>query len=248
MTGAANLDPRTKLFLIACLSSSAVLITHWAFLGGLFAVSLLLLLLFGVNPRDMLKKTRALLSMVVFIAVMQSIFTSTGQALVTIGSLNLVTAGGLMAAGEFVLRMLIIVASAGILSTSNSREIIQGLVQWKMPYELAFMASMGIRFLPVFAEEFQNARIAVQLRGVELKALSLRQKIEVMAGLFQPVVGGALIKSRAIAMSIEMRGFRACPTRTSYRLLEATWRDYGVMISSGLLTVLIMTWYFLKYI
>lgn len=244
MTGAAKLDPRTKLFLIACLSSSAVLITHWALLGGLFAVSLLLLLLFRVSPRDMLKKTKALLSMVVFIAVMQSIFTPTGQAMVTIGSLKLVTTGGLTAAGEFILRMLIIVASAGILSTSNSREIIQGLVQWKMPYELAFMASMGIRFLPVFAEEFQNAKIAIELRGVDLKALPLRQKIEVMASMFQPVVGGALIKSRAIAMSIEMRGFRACPTRTSYRSLEATWQDYGVMIVSGLLTVLIMVWYF----
>ncbi len=247
MTGAVKLDPRTKLCLIACLSSSAVLITHWAFLGGLFAVSLLLLLLFGVSPWEMIRKARVLISMVVFIAVMQSIFTPAGQALIMIGSLKLITTGGLMAAGEFVLRMLIIVASAGILSTSNSREIIQGLVQWKLPYEVAFMASMGIRFLPVFAEEFQNAKIAIQLRGINLKTLPLRQKLEVMTSLFQPVVGGALIKSRAIAMSIEMRGFRACPTRTSYRSLVATWQDYGVMIISGLLTVLIMIWYFLKY-
>ncbi len=247
MTGAVNLDPRTKLFLIVCLSSSAVLISHPAFLGGLFAVSLLLLLFFGVRPWGMFRKIRALLSMVVFIAVMQSIFTSTGQALVTVGNVGLITTGGLAAAGEFILRMLIIVASAGILSTSSSRQIIQGLVQWKMPYELAFMASMGIRFLPVFAEEFRNAKIAVQLRGVELKALSLRQKIEVTAGLFQPVVGGALIKSRAIAMSIEMRGFRTFTTRTSYRLLKATRWDYGVMIGSGLLTGLFMAWYLVEY-
>lgn len=247
MTAASNLDPRTKLFLIVCLSTSAVVMTHWTFLTGIFLLSILLLMIFGVSPWNILIKTKMLLNMVLFIAIMQSIFVPSGQALVVIGSLKLVTTGGLMMAGEFVLRMLIIVASAGILSTSNSREIIQGLVQWKLPNELAFMAAMGIRFLPVFAEEFRNAVIAIQLRGVDIKVLPLRQKIEVMACLFQPVVAGALIKSRAISMSIEMRGFRACPARTSYLVLKCRTEDYVVMIAAGLVTVIIMAWYYLIY-
>jgi energy-coupling factor transport system permease protein len=110
-----------------------------------------------------------------------------GQTLLAVGSVKLVTAGGLLKGAEFLLRMLIIITSAGILTTSNHREIIQGLVQWKLPYEIAFMASMGIRFLPVFAEEFRDAMIAVQLRGVDIKKLPLRQKLEVTASLFQPV-------------------------------------------------------------
>lgn len=244
MTAAAKLDPRTKLLIIACLSSSAVIMTHWAFLSGLFAVSILLLILFGVSPWGMIKKIKMLLYMMVFIAIMQSIFVPAGQALITIGSIQLVTAGGLILAGEFILRMLIIVASAGILSTSSSREIIQGMVQWKLPYEVAFMVAMGIRFLPVFADEFRSAMIAIELRGVDLKSLPFRQKIEVFASLFQPVVAGALIKSKAISMSIEMRGFRACPSRSSYLVLQCQGKDYGAMIGSLLFTAIVMVWYF----
>lgn len=247
MTAAAKLDPRTKLFLVACLTSSAVIITNWVFLTGIFIVSVVLLLLFGVSPWGIVKKIRLLIYMVVFIAIMQSIFVSAGQALITIGSIELVTTGGLIMAGEFILRMSIIIVSAGILSTSSSREIIQGLVQMKLPYEIAFMAAMGIRFLPVFAEEFSNAMIAIQLRGIDLKALPLQQKIEVFASLFQPVVAGAIIKSRALAMSIEMRAFRAFPTRTSYLILKCSARDYVVMVSSGVLTILMMIAYYSIY-
>lgn len=244
MTAAAKLDPRAKILIIACLSSSAVIMTHWAFLCSLLAVSILLLLLFGVSPWGMIKKIRMLLYMMVFIAIMQSIFTPGGQALITVENIQLVTTGGLMLAGEFILRMLIIVASAGILSTSSSREIIQGLVQWKLPYEVAFMVAMGIRFLPVFAEEFRSAMIAIELRGVDLKSLPLGQKIEVFVSLFQPVVAGALIKSKAISMSIEMRGFRACPSRSSYLVLKCQAKDYGAMMGSLLLTALVMVCYF----
>lgn len=247
MTAAVSLDPRTKLFMIACLSSSAVIMTHWTFLIGLFVISVLLLRLFEVSLWGIIKKTKMLLYMVIVIAIMQSVFVPTGQALISLWSLKLVTVGGLMMAGEFVLRMSIIIASAGILSTSSSREIIQGLVQWKLPYEVAFMASMGIRFLPVFAEEFKNAMIAIQLRGVDLKALPLRQKIEVFASLFQPVLAGALVKSKAISMSIEMRGFRSYPTRTSYLVLECQGKDYVVMIGAGFLTIIITVWYFVIY-
>lgn len=247
MTTAAGLDPRTKLVVIACLTSSAVIMTHWIYLTGICLLSFLLLLIFGVSPWSIMKKARVLVYMVLVIALMQSLFVSGGHNIVAIGKVKLVTTGGLLMTGEFILRMLIIIASAGILSTSSSREIIQGLIQWKLPYELAFMAAMGIRFLPVFGEELRNAIIAVQLRGVDFKALHFKQKIEIFTGLFQPLVAGAMIKSRAIAMSLEMRGFRAYSIRTSYMELQCSLWDYGVMIGAVLLTVMVMISYFIMF-
>lgn len=244
MTAIADLDPRTKLFMIACLSSSAVIINDWACLTVLFLLSILLLLLFGINPVTLVQKTRLLLYMVIFIALMQSIFGSTGRHLLEMGGVKLLTTGGLIMAVEFILRMAIIIASAGILSTSGSRSIIQGLVQWKLPYEIAFMASLGITFLPVFAQEFQDAVIAVQLRGIDFGKLSLKHKLEVISSLFQPVAAGAIIKARALGMSIEMRAFRAYPTRTSYLVLKLRGRDYAVMAGTALVTAVLLGWYF----
>lgn len=244
MNSARKLDPRSKLVLVICLSALAVIVSHWLLLSGVLLTSLLLLMIFGINPLSLLKKIRMLLYILVFIAIMQSVFTPGGQALISLGGIQLLTVSGLMAAGEFILRMLIIITAAGILSTSNNREIMQGLVQWKLPYEIAFMTAMGLRFLPVFTEEFKDALVAIQLRGVNFKSLPLGQKIEVIASLFQPVVAGALIKAKAISMSVEMRGFRASPYRTSYLVLKCRPKDYAVMIGSGLLTAAIVVCYF----
>ncbi|MGI6732758.1 MAG: energy-coupling factor transporter transmembrane component T family protein [Anaerovoracaceae bacterium] len=238
-------DPRTKLVLIVCLSSMAVFMNHLILLGALFLISLLLLLLFRVNVKGVWKRTRALLVIVVFIALAQSLFGQGGQALITLGRLELLTTGGLILAGEFILRMLIIFTSACILTTCGSRDVIQGLVQWKLPYEIAFMAALGIRFIPVFGDEFRDARTAIQLRGIDIKALRLKQKIEVYASLFQPVVAGALIKSRALSLSMEMRGFRSFPNRVSYRVLRLKSLDFVIMGAALILTTGVLALYYI---
>lgn len=244
MIAAAELDPRSKIFLVACLSALAVIVSDCLILSAILLASILILLIFGISPWNLLSKIRLLLYLVVFIALMQSIFTPGGEVLLSLGRIRLITVSGLLAAAEFVLRMLIIIAAAGILSTSNSRGLIQGLVQWKLPYEIAFMAAMGLRFLPIFAEEFKDAMVAIQLRGVNFKALPLRQKVDIFASLFQPVLAGALLRARALSMSVEMRGFRASPRRTSYHLLEYRTADYIVMAASVVLTAAIMLFYF----
>lgn len=238
-------DPRTKLFLTACLSSSAVIMTDLIYLLILFSVSLLLLIFFGIDPLKVIKRAKILVTMVFFIAIMQSLFRHSGQALVKLGTITVLSSDGISSAAEFVLRMLIIITSASILTTASSREIIQGLVQWKLPYELAFMAAMGIRFLPVFADEFGNALTAVQLRGVDLKKLPLRRKIEVYACLLQPVAAGALIRSRALSMSIEMRGFRKYQGRTAYLVLKLNAKDYIIMTCAGILTTAALCCYYI---
>ncbi|GAB1476102.1 energy-coupling factor transporter transmembrane protein EcfT [Bacillota bacterium] len=250
MTGKSDpfqADPRTKLIIIICMSSLAVLVNYPPLLAALFFISLMLLKLFGVSLRSVCKQMRALLAVVLFITLIQSLFGRGGRALITIGGVGLFTTGGVILALEFFLRMLIIFTSAGILSSCGSREIIQGLVQMKLPYEIAFMAALGIRFLPVFGEELRDARTAIQLRGVNIKALKFKQKLRVYAHLLQPVAAGALIKSRALSMSIEMRGFRSFPKRVSYRTLGLNALDYTVMAASILFTAGALAFYYICF-
>ena len=243
MSSVSNTDPRTKIFIVICISFLAVSISAARYLFIVLIGSFLVLLFFRVNIVHFAKKTKILLSMVVFIALMQSIFTSFGEPIIQIYGWILMTTGGVFMAIQFILRMMIIIISSGLLSTCSSREIIQGLVQWKLPYEVAFMASMGISFLPKFSEELRDAMIAVQLRGVDLKELKLKQKIMVYVSLLQQVVAGAVLKSKAISMSIEMRGFHTYQNRTSYLILRLKGKDYGIMLIVGALTVIIMIQY-----
>jgi energy-coupling factor transport system permease protein len=238
-------DPRTRLIIIILISSMAVALNHIIMLGMLLAISFLVLVMFRIDIKSLYFRIKGLIATVLLIAIIQSLFNKGGEPLVLLGGIRLVTTEGLMLASEFLMRMIIIFASAGILVSCGSRNIIQGLVQMRLPYEIAFMAALGLRFLPTFREEFTDAITAIQLRGIDLKALRFRQKLQVYAGLIQPVVAGALIRSRALSMSIEMRGFRSRPNRTSYRVLRFRLQDYLIMTFAVSMTMVLSTFYFL---
>ncbi len=78
MTSVSDLDPRTKLILIMCLTSAAVLISNWIFLSGLCLVSFGLLSCFGVSLWSIIKRIRLLLYMMIVIALLQSVFAPAG--------------------------------------------------------------------------------------------------------------------------------------------------------------------------
>ena len=226
----SEIDPRTKLFLVLCLSSLGIFITDVRLLGIVFLFSLSAALSFRADLLGMLHQLRQLMAMIIAIAIAQSVFAPSGAVLLSVGQMVLLTAGGLAKSAEFILRMLIVLSSAAILSTANSRQIVQGLVQLKLPYELAFMSSLGIRFLPMLREGFGEAVTAIQLRGVDLSRIRWKDKLGTYLAILHPVIVSVILKSQRIAMSIELRGFRAFAQRTSFRVLEMKGLDYAVLL------------------
>ena len=116
--------------------------------------------------------------------------------------------------------LLIVIAAAVVMTTANSRDIIQGLIQWKVPYELAFMVTIAIRFLPLLQEEATDTLTALQLRGVNLKKIPILKRLRTYSYLLMPLLTSVLIKARDLSVAMEMRAFRAYPQRTSLRELH----------------------------
>lgn len=193
----------------------------------------------------MAKRGKWLLGFFVLIAIMQSICNPNGQVLFSLGSFDILTKGGVEQGLLFLCRILVIMLSATVLSVAGSRRMIQGLVKWKVPYEIAFMVATAIRFIPVFSEEMQNALVAIQLRGIEFKKISMKNRLKIYTYLFMPVVTSMIVKAKALALAMEMRGFRAYPQRTSYIRLKLRGMDYLTMIVVGLLTIGIIYCYLL---
>jgi len=242
-TGLKGLDPRSKLVLVLCLSTLGVFMQDIGILTAVLCVSIALSTASGSRLFVLIRKFRRILWLFVAIAVIQSIFAPSGRVLVSLGGIKLITAGGLYKGVAMVLRMSIVMVSATIMATSNSREIVQGLVQWKVPYEIAFMVSVAIRFLPLLTDEIKNVVTAVQLRGIELDRIPARQRVKVYSYLIMPVVSGAVIKSRELATTMETRAFRAYPKRTSYMVLTMQRIDYTVIITSLITSILTLILY-----
>ena len=241
MNSSIKIDPRTKLFIIFCLSSLGVFISNNLTLAIILIFSFTVALCFKINLWQLVHKLRKLFVLIFIIAITQSIFTTSGNIILSYGQIVFLTTGGLEKAFEFILRMLIIISSAAIISTSSYREIIQGLVLIKLPYEIAFMASMGIRFMPMLIEGFTDASVAIQLRGVDIKKIKFNKKVETYLNMLNPVIMGSLIKAHWISISIESRGFRTFPKRTSFLLLKMKAYDFAIMIGIFLFSIVIIT-------
>jgi energy-coupling factor transport system permease protein len=245
-----RIDPRTKLVLIACLTTLAVIYDTPGQLLLLLGVTALLLLMFGVGPGVAWGYLRPCLPLFLTLFIIQAIFWTgpggRGQALLAVGRVAVITGGGLEAGAGVVLRLCVVIVVAILLTTASSRDFILGLVQWGVPYEIAFMVSIAIRFLPVFREELINTVTAIQLRGIDLKKVPWGQKMGLYRSLLFPAAYGALLKARQLSESMEARGFRSYPQRTYLRRLRLNAADWVLMLSF-LAATLVLVWLQIRF-
>lgn len=241
------LDPRTKLVIIICISSLALFYNTPGKLLLLLAGTVILLFIFRVDLVGVLKYLRQFLVLLLILFVVQCIFSPGGETLLAVGPLRLITSNGLAAGASVVSRLGVVITSAALLTTTSSRDFILGLVQWKIPYEIAFMVSVAVRFLPVFRDEMKNVIIAVQLRGIELSKVPWGQKIGLYRSLFFPVAYRAILKAQQLSIAMEARGFRAFPRRTYLRRLHLRFTDYTLMLFFPVVTILLISCQLFKF-
>jgi energy-coupling factor transport system permease protein len=99
----------------------------------------------------------------------------------------------------FLLNLILI--SLLLVYTTEIKSILQALVFFKVPTELAFMLTISLRFLPIMQEELNKIRIAQALRGYELSPFSLP------IPLIVPLLHSSLKRAMELAISLESRGF-----------------------------------------
>lgn len=240
MTLNSKLDPRTKILIVLSLSTLSLIFDDISMLIVILSVSCLCSVLMNSNLIAILVRLKKLIFVMAAIAIVQSLFTKAGNPILKIGTFTLLTDYGIVKSLEFVLRLGNIIVSAAVITTSSSREIVQGLVQWRCPYEIAFMVSVAIRFLPIFKEEMTDMVTAIQLRGIDLKRVKLKKKIKVYKYILFPIVTNSILKAKELSTAMEMRGFRAYPSRTSYMTLKMQKADYVIITISFVFIILFL--------
>ncbi len=191
-------------------------------LTGLIFFLILFLFLGGVGFRKQMHQGKTAIGMVAFLFLLQSLF------------------GQMMLGAMLCLRLLIFVLSALILLTGQARDYLLGLIQWKVPYEIAYMVMIGLHFFPILREEALDVYYSIQLRGMELKKTSWKNKLKAYLKMSLPVLAGAMERAKDTSISMEARAFRAYPNRTYLRRLKLTPIDVVLMVLFPLLLVLFL--------
>ncbi|MCL1816058.1 MAG: energy-coupling factor transporter transmembrane protein EcfT [Clostridiales bacterium] len=223
-------DPRVKLLALLLLSAAALYFSRPQALALLVLASLLLALVLGANLFVFARRFGGLLALLALVALAQAVFFRQGQPLLYVGDMALLYEQGLWRGLAAAMRFVVLLLSMAIMAAEKPRRVIQGLVQLGLPYVFVFMLATALRFLPLFAESFHDALIAIQLRGLVLQELNLPRKLKLYSHLLLPVVADAIIKAQELACAMELRGFGAYPTRTSLFRLEWRGRDSALMI------------------
>ena len=225
-----RIDPRVKLLFILLSTTLAILckqilpliiLTIFVFINSIFL---------GLNHKLLYTKMKRIIPLIIGISLVQIIFVRTGDILFFIGDFNIVYSDGIHRAITLMFRFFIIVISTAIMALENNRKIISSFAKLHITYLFYFMLMITIKFVPFFQDSFNDAIVAIQLRGIDLKRIKNSLKIEIFSYILLPICADAIVKSKNMAIAMSSKGFNCDKHRTYYTQVKLIYSDYVIMI------------------
>lgn len=230
-----SLDPRARLGLLACASTIALCLDRPLSLGVMACITALPLLFMRLERRWVLGGLAAALALTWSTALSQGLFYSQEPrvALVQLGPLTLYREGLLHGLVQS-LRLLAMMFGGLSLSVSTPPDrLFAAMLALRVPFGAAFLAVTALRFAPAVAGEWWTVRRARAVRGRPSWARGPVQWLRLEVSLLLPVVARCLRRARALAESLDARGFDPVAPRTARRPLALTRLDVGLLVASG---------------
>lgn len=221
-------DPRTLLFVVAVLSSISVITKHLLIQIILLLIVAILYKVFNLSVFSIMKKIKKMIPIILFVSLAQSIFVQ-GETILSIYSFSLITMEGLIAGLMTFFRLVIIIASALLFTLSSENDMVHALTLLKVPYEIGMMSMVGLRFLPNFYQEFSLCMESFELKGISFKKQPLTKKIKLIQLFVTPILIRTILKAKRLAMSMDLKGFKAYSTKTNIKKLRFSISDTFIM-------------------
>jgi energy-coupling factor transport system permease protein len=234
------MHPLTRLVIVLCLSSFSLLYQKPALLALVALICLLLLLTDHqsyINRKKMAQSLLRLLPVILSVFILQIFFTRQGDRIFTWGWL-IVTGQGLSQSLIVALRLLIILLSGAWVVRLKPRDFILAFRVVRLPETLSVMIMMTLRFLPVLAGKMKQSLSLLKTRGIEMKRLPIRMRLNLYTGLIVPILGWTLKDVNSQAIALDGRGFRNGIRHTRYQQKRLRAIDYVLICLSVALLVL----------
>jgi len=209
-----RIDPRVAFLFVFLLSTGSVILRDALQLIPILLSSIVGAICARAPVGRVLKRLRGLWIMLLCVTALQALFS--GDLL-----------HGLLVGAAVLERLVILLLGGAVLAAYPGHVLVQGMLQLRLPYQLAYMVSAGLRFVPQFGECFRDSLVAMQLRGVDLRRLKWHVRLRVYTWLLMPTVAAGVFQARKAAMAMELRGFGACEKRSCYAPLRMGKKDWA---------------------
>ena len=242
------LDSRAKLIASLLIGSAVFFAESWPKIIGLLVLVIMIIYLAEISLKVIVKAWSAVWVFMGFLMIFQILFTP-GTIIFEWGLLR-ITKEGLNLGGMLLLRIILVMALASVLTFTTSPVSIAGameillkpLKKIKFPvHELSLMMTVSIRFLPTLYGEGIRIIKAQRSRGAACDRSGITGLYKTIIPVIVPLFAGVFRRAEELAVAMEARCYHGGEGRTSYNEYKYTGKDY-VAIIVGFFILLLAAW------
>lgn len=248
-----KLDPRIKIIALFIMMVSIFTVNNWWAYLLLGIIILTIIFLSKLSISFVIKAFKPMIFMLLFLLVINALTIKTGTILFSIASLNIYSDAIVNTLFIVVRLLLMIMVTTCLTATTKPLDLTLGLEYILAPlsiikfptHEVAMMISIALRFIPTIIEETMRIMDAQKSRGVDFEEGSIKEKITAILSLIVPLFSVAFERAYELADAMEARGYVPGATRTRYRTLKYTFKDFVFLFIAllSLASVIIMRIY-----
>ncbi|MBD5085914.1 MAG: energy-coupling factor transporter transmembrane protein EcfT [Clostridiales bacterium] len=243
-----NIDARIKILVTLLFMVTVFFIVSYTAFAFMFFLLTVSILISQVPYKTVLKSIKGILVLLIFTALLNIFFTSSGNALITT-KLLVITDQGINFAIKMALRFTLLVLGSSLLTlTTTPTELTDALEYLLKPlklikipvHDLAIIMSIALRFIPGLVEETDKIMMAQKARGANLDSGNLFKKIKAMLPVLIPLFVSAFRRADELADALDARCYNASPTRTKLKVFKVKAGDIFVFVGFAIVMTAIM--------
>lgn len=246
-----RLDVRVKLFLLLVVTVLIFLWSNVLLLGALCVVLLALALSAHVPARYLRMLVTVMLPFFALLTVIHGLFNPLSETVLIGVPEQVPVLGGRLALhweglvfGLMVsFRVLApLIALPLVVMTTDVNTLMLGLVRLRLPYKVAFIFSIALRFVPFIFGEVNAIQEAQRLRGLAIEKMGFFRRIPLFARLTVPLMLGSLLKAQTLEVALQSKAFSGQRDRTFLNEDEVRLRpsDAAVLGTLGVFLVVVI--------
>lgn len=229
-----RLDPRPKFLVVIAVLAFVILFERPTFMLAAFAAIILVIwVLGGISPVEYWKL------LVLFTPLIFAVTLIQGLSLHPEGSSVVFAVGparfsdfGLLFGGSIGMRL----ATMGITfmmfsMTTAPKDVGLALYKSGIPFRFAYLATFGLRFLPMMQENLETIQNARAVRGdPDVGSRNPFRRLKSLPMSFFPLAANSLRQSGETAKALELRGYGSSEERTTVYDIDMRGTDYAVAV------------------
>lgn len=232
-----SLDPRTKIVTLTSIFGLALLYKDPIYLG-IIALSVLLIIKFlcKIKLKKLSMYIKPVLPLILMSLILWPFFQPTGNILFEYWKIRISEDGIRMGLSMTFRILAIITATFLLLMTTLQRDLVLGLMKFKVPYEYCLTLAISLRYVPTLAGITYTIMDAQRSRALELDKGPIFKRIRNYVPIVTPLIIRSIRMAEELAIAIESRGF-GYGERTFLKEISLRKRDYITMLVSILIFV-----------